>query len=185
MAISNWELISSEIDRKYNIFSISINRSKSPSTGQVHEFQVIDSPDWVAVIAITDQQEIVLVRQFRHGISQVSLEPPGGLVKPDTTPLESGKAELAEETGYTSEDFQLLGWMYPVPAIFKNKFYVYLAQGAKLTSTQNLDETEEIEILLLPVKDIPESIRSGQINCSVMIAALHLYLDREKNINLP
>lgn len=175
-----WQLIDSYEDRKYGLFSVAINRSRSPRTGGIHEFQVLKSPDWVAVIALTPDNEVIMVRQYRHGTGELSLEPPGGLAKADKTLEQSGREELEEETGYQAERLELLGWMHPMPALFSNRFYVYLAKDARPTGTLNPDETEEIETLLVPVDSIREYIRSGRITCSVMIAALYMFLDREE-----
>jgi len=174
-----WQLVDSREDKRYGLFSVDINRSKSPRTGGIHEFQVLNSPDWVAVIALTAQNEVVMVRQFRHGTGELSLEPPGGLAKDGQSPEQSGREELEEETGYQAIQFELLGWMHPMPAIFSNRFYVYLARDARPTGRLNPDETEEIETVLVPVSKIREYIRSGKITCSVMIAGLYMFLDRE------
>jgi len=174
----SWEPVDSREDRSYKLFSVHLNRNRSPRTGEVHEFQVLKSPDWVAVIAVTPSNELVMVRQYRHGSGELSLEPPGGLVKDGQSPEQSAREELEEETGYRASAFQLLGWMHPMPAIFTNRFYVYLAEEATPTGLPNPDETEEIETVLVPVSQLGEYIRTGKITCSVMIAALHLYLNR-------
>ncbi len=119
-----------------------------------------------------------MVRQYRHGTEELSLEPPGGLVKDGQSPEQSAMEELEEETGYRAEAFHLLGWMHPMPAILTNRFYVYLAENVTPTGVLNPEETEEIETILVPVSQLNEYIRTGKITCSVMIAALHLYLNR-------
>jgi ADP-ribose pyrophosphatase len=174
-----WELLDSREDRKYRLFSVNITRNRSPRTGEVHEFQVLNTPDWVGVIPVTADNKLVFVRQFRHGSGDLSLEPPGGLVKEGQSPEQSAREELEEETGYVADDFELLGRLNPLPALFNNKFYVYYARGATPTGKLNPDETEEIETVLIPLQDIREFIRSGKITCAVMISALHLFLDRE------
>ncbi len=172
-----WELIDTHEDRSYRLFSVSINRNRSPRTGEIHEFQVLNSPDWVAVIAVTPDNNLVMVRQYRHGTGELSLEPPGGLVKEGQTPEQSGREELEEETGYRSDALEFLGWMNPMPALFTNRFYVFLARDAMPTGNLDPDETEEIETVLVPLDEIRDYIRTGRIRCSVMIAALHLFLD--------
>jgi ADP-ribose pyrophosphatase len=176
-----WELLESREDRRYKLFSVNINKNKSPRTGQVHEFQVLTSPDWVAVIAVTARDEVVMVRQYRHGSAELSLEPVGGLVKEGQSPEQSAIEELAEETGYEAPAMEMIGWMHPMPALFTNRFYVFLAAQATPTGCLNPDETEEIETVLVPVSEVRHYIRTGQIRCSVMIAALHLFLDLREN----
>jgi len=173
-----WELVDSREDRRYGLFSVRINRNRSPRTGKIHEFQVLTSPDWVAVIAVTPDDRLVMVRQYRHGSEELSLEPPGGLVKEGESPEQSGREELEEETGYLSSHWELLGRMDPMPALFNNSFYVYLALDAAPSGRVNTDETEEVETVLVPVERVRDYIRSGKITSSVMIAALHLYLNR-------
>ena len=177
----SWELVESREDRRYGLFSVRINRSRSPRTGKVHEFQVLTSPDWVAVIPVTPEGMVVMVRQYRHGSGELSLEPPGGLVKEGQTPERSGLEEVEEETGYVPAGMELLGWMYPMPALFTNRYYVFLGHDAVPTGQVNPDETEEVETVLVPVDEIGEYIRTGKISSSVMVAALHLFLDRRGN----
>ena len=174
-----WVPVESRKDRNYKLFSVHLNKNKSPRTGKIHEFQVLKSPDWVAIIPVTPNNELVMVKQYRHGIEQLSLEPPGGLVKDGQTPEQSAIEELEEETGYRAKAFHLLGWMHPMPAILTNRFYVYLAEDATPTGILNPEETEEIETVLVPVSQIVDYIKTGKITCSVMIAALHLYLNRD------
>lgn len=174
-----WKLIDSREDRKYNLFSININRCRSPRTGKVHEFQVLGTADWVAVIPVTSDDEMVLVNQFRHGSGELSLEPPGGLVKDGQRPEQSAREELEEETGYVADRLELLAVLDPFPALFNNKLYVYTAINAKPAGMLNPDETEEIETSLVPVDEIREYIRSGKITSAVIIAALYLFLDRQ------
>jgi len=176
-----WELIDTRKDSSYPLFSVSINRNRSPRTGEIHEFQVLNSPDWVAVIAVTPDNNLVMVRQYRHGSGELSLEPPGGLVKEGQTPEQSGREELSEETGYRSDSLELLGWMDPMPALFTNRFYIFLAKDAMPTGNLDPDETEEIETVLVPLDEIRDYIRTGRIRCAVMIAALHLFLEHTNN----
>lgn len=173
-----WELVESREDRTYRLFSVDIHSNRSPRTGEIHEFQVLKSPDWVAVVPVTPEGELVMVRQYRHGTGDLSLEPPGGLVKDGQDPEQSAREELEEETGYVAEKLESLGWMHPMPALFTNRFYVYLALNARPTGRLNPDETEEIETVLVPVEELRDYIRSGRITCGVMIAALHFFLDR-------
>jgi len=173
-----WPLVESREDRAYKLFSVAINRNRSPRTGKVHEFQVLKSPDWVAVIAVTPRNEVVMVKQYRHGSEEISLEPVGGLAKDGQDQEQSAREELEEETGYRAPVLELLGWMHPMPALFTNRFYVYLAAEAVPSGIHNPDDTEELETVLVPVDEVRDYIRSGKITSSVMIAALHLFLDR-------
>ncbi|AFM27155.1 NUDIX hydrolase [Desulfomonile tiedjei] len=174
-----WKVLDKKEDRNYRLFSVHIHKSKSPRTGDVHDFQVLNSPDWVTVIPVTADNNLVFVNQYRHGSGTLSLEPPGGLVKEGQTPEQSAREELEEETGYLADRFELLGWMHPLPALFNNKMYVYYAKNVELTGRINPDETEEIQTVLIPVHDLPRYIQTGRISCGIMIAALHLFLNKQ------
>ncbi len=179
-----WKLVESRIDRVYNLFSVSINKNISPRTGQIHEFQVLNSPDWVTTIPVTRDNLVVLVKQYRHGSGEISLEPPGGLVKDGQSPQQSGLEELEEETGYRTDQMELLGWLYPMPALFSNKFWIFLARDAVPNGRKNPDETEEVKTVLMPIQEVREAVRNGRINCAVMVAALHLFFERLANATL-
>ncbi len=175
-----WDLLSTREDSQYHLFSVEINTCRSPRTGKPHEFQVLKSTDWVAVIALTEKREVVLVNQFRHGTRELSLELPGGLVKQGQSPAQSAAEELMEETGFTAPHFKLIGWNHPFPAILTNKFHVYLAENAVPTGKLNPDETEELETIMVPLDDLKDYVRKEKITCGIMIAAIGMfYLNSE------
>ena len=176
-----WELIDSKEDRNYPLFSVRINKNRSPRTGEIHEFQVLTSFEWVAVIPLTSDKHVVMVRQYRHGTGEISLEPPGGLVKPGTTPEQGAREELEEETGYICSNMVSLGWMYPVPALFSNRMHVFFAPDAEPNGNFSPDETEELQTVLVPLADVKGLIREGAINNALIMAALYRFLDYYKD----
>jgi 8-oxo-dGTP pyrophosphatase MutT (NUDIX family) len=139
----------------------------------VHEFYILESEDWVNVIPITQQNDVVLIRQYRHGIREVTLEIPGGIVEPDESPEEAASRELLEETGYQGSKMIPLGVVYPNPAFLNNRCYTYLASNVLLTREQEQDEKEDIEVLLRPLDEIPRLIREGEISHSLVLAAFY------------
>ena len=100
MSIEPWKRISSRLERSYRIFDLRIDKALSPRTNQVHDFYILGSADWVNVIPITHLNKVVLIRQFRHGIREVTLEIPGGIIEKDEFAEETARRELHEETGY-------------------------------------------------------------------------------------
>jgi len=132
-------------------------------------------PEWVNVVAVTPKEEIVLIRQFRHGTRAVTLEIPGGMVDPGETPLEAARRELLEETGYGTENRRLLGTVHPNPAIQDNSCYTYLATGAVKISEQQTEGTEDIEVFTAPVSETDKMVLEGNITHSLVIAALYWY----------
>ena len=145
-----WKLISSKERESYKIFSLRIDRAQSPRTHKEHDFYVLESADWVNVIPLTPQNEVVLISQYRHGIKEVTLEIPGGIVEVGDTPEEAALRELREETGYEGSQMILLGSVHPNPAFLDNRCYSYLARGVSLTGKQEQDTKEDIEVMLRP-----------------------------------
>lgn len=158
------------------LFSVKVNRCRSPKTGQEHDFYVIDFPNWVQVIPITSDDQVVMIRQYRHGCARVFLELPGGLMdKGDVSPGETARRELLEETGYLAEDLRLLTKIYPQPAVLNHMGLTYLARGVRRVAGPSLDVTEDIEVCLVKLDRIPEMIRNGHIDHGQTVMALSTY----------
>ena len=170
-----WKRIRSQTDASYRIFSIRTDTTLSPRTGAEHDFYVIESSDWVNVIPITTDQQVVMVKQYRHGSRQVTLEIPGGLVDPGDTPEKAASRELLEETGYQATEWVKLGAVSPNPAIFSNRCHTFLARNLTKVSGQTPDQTEDIDVVLLPLSDIPGLIRKGVIDHALVIAAFYWF----------
>ena len=170
-----WKLISSKERESYKIFSLRIDRAQSPRTHKEHDFYVLESADWVNVIPLTPQNEVVLISQYRHGIKEVTLEIPGGIVEVGDTPEEAALRELREETGYEGSQMILLGSVHPNPAFLDNRCYSYLARGVSLTGKQEQDTKEDIEVMLRPLEVIPRLIREGEITHSLVLAAFYRF----------
>lgn len=166
-----WIVKRSHRDTSYRIFHLRTDLSESPLTGRVHEFYILESCPWVNVIPVTENNEVILVRQYRHGTREMTLEIPGGLIDPGFTPLAAARKELMEETGYSASEWSELGWVHPNPAILDNRCYTFLAHDAVQTGSQRLDEAEDIEVVQFPVSEIPGLIRNGDITHSLVIAA--------------
>jgi ADP-ribose pyrophosphatase len=138
---------------------------------------VLEYPDWVNVVAITDAEDVVLVRQYRHGIGQVVLELPSGVVdKDDAGPLETARRELLEETGYASESFRLTGVLSANPATHSNLTHCYLATGCRKIAEPRLDEIEELEVEVVPLDRLGGLARHGALLQSLHVGAVFFAL---------
>ncbi len=127
--IKPWPRIRSQSVQSFRVFSIRTDTTVSPRTGIEHDFYVIETQDWVNIIPLTADHRVVMIRQYRHGSREVTLEIPGGLVDPGETPEEAAVRELLEETGYQAEKVEKIGVSNPNPAIFNNRCYTF--RGSK------------------------------------------------------
>jgi len=134
--------------------------------------------DWVNITPITPQGEIVLVRQYRRGTDNITLEIPAGSLDPDERdPRSAALRELREETGYVPGEIKLIGKVAVNPAIMSNYCYIYLATNCTLQAELAPDPTEEIAVELVPLKQIRRMIESGEIVHSLGVLGLLWSLD--------
>jgi ADP-ribose pyrophosphatase len=148
----------------------------SPRTGKEHDFFVLDSVDWVNVVAVTPQNELVMVEQFRHGTDTVELEIPGGMMDAhETDPVATGVRELREETGYEGENARLLGKVFANPAIMSNTCYTVIVENCRLKHGVEFDHGEDIITRLVPVADIPRLVTEEKIRHPLVVVALYRY----------
>jgi len=159
----DWKKVDSRVLQDAGIFRLREDRATSPRTGETWPFFVLELPDWVNVIAITEDADVVFVRQFRHGSGTVTLEIPGGIVDPGETPLAAAVRELREETGYVARRWLDLGTIEPNPAFQTNRCHTFLAQGCSKAGAPEPDEREDIDVELAPVEAVGRLLASGAI----------------------
>ncbi len=175
MKIIKWKTVSSALQLKAHVFRYWKVERESPSNQEVGTFDVIQCLNWVNVIAITKVQKIILIKQYRHGTDQVTVEIPGGAVAHMEDPKEGAIRELREESGYTSSNWIHLGRVDANPAFMTNQCDTYLALECEKTHELELDPFEEIEVYLRDLADVDKMVESGEITHSLIIAALFLY----------
>ena len=177
MTIKPWKILESKYLRK----QMRLDTCKLPN-GKIIEGVVLEYGDWVTIIALTKEQDVVMVRQYRHGAQKVILELPGGVMEAeDESPMYTARRELLEETGYTSDNFIQIGCVSPNPANQTNLIYSFLALDADKVSSQNLDETEEIEVVLKPFEEVVAMAKSSELFQSMQVSAIFfalVYLNR-------
>jgi 8-oxo-dGTP pyrophosphatase MutT (NUDIX family) len=167
----SWTFLGNSEVTDHRVFRLRRDRYRFEPTGDERDFVVIDSASWVNVVPVTTEGNVVLIRQFRHGIRDVVLEIPGGLIEPDEAPEVAAARELREETGYVADSIRLLARVLPNPAVQNNHLYLFAAEGCHNTGQTQPDAFELIEVLERPLEDIPAMIVSGEIAHSMVIAA--------------
>ncbi len=170
-----WETLSQENFAECRIFDVVTRHCRHPKLGHESDFYVLESRDWVNVLALTSNREVVLVNQYRFGIDETSWEIPGGVMDEGEDPIAAGLRELKEETGYTTSSASLLGQVRPNPAIQSNTCYIVFAQNAQKTEAIDWDAHEELEIKLTGIDEVYEMAFSGEIFHSLVLDALMLF----------
>ncbi len=166
-----WKHVSGSLIQRTRIFDLRTEIFVSPRTGLEIDATVVDSPDWVNVIALTPERQVLLIRQFRFGPRTHTLEIPAGMVNQGEEPLQAARRELKEETGYEAERWTSLGSISPNPAFQNNRLYCYLAEGCRKVSGQQLDAGEDIEVELHDLERIAVMLASGEIDHALIAVA--------------
>jgi ADP-ribose pyrophosphatase len=173
-----WTFLSSRILHTCRVFTLKKEGYRSPRTGKEHGFYLLDSTDWVNVIPLTADGNILLVKQYRFGTGDFSLEIPGGMIEEGDSPEGAAARELLEETGYAGEKPVLLGIVHPNPAILTNRCHTFLIGNVTFQSPPLQDSTEDIEVESVPLAQIPRLIREGKITHALVIAAFYWYFSK-------
>jgi 8-oxo-dGTP pyrophosphatase MutT (NUDIX family) len=154
---------------------------RPPGSAAAHPFYSIEADAWVNVVPITRDEQVVMVRQYRHGSREVTLEIPGGIVDPGEEPAAAAARELIEETGYRAERVRPLGSLNPNPALFANRVHTFLAEDVERVCEVRNGPLEETVVELVPADEVPERVRRGEIDHALVVAALHWWsLARER-----
>jgi 8-oxo-dGTP pyrophosphatase MutT (NUDIX family) len=174
--IKPWEKIRSKLISDFRIFKLHSDVKISPRTGKEHDFFVLDSVNWVNVIAVTPDQNLVMVEQYRHGSNTVELEIPGGMMDAgENDPAVTAVRELREETGYAGENARLLGRIYSNPAILNNVTYTVLIENCRLQHGVEFDSGEDLITRLVPVTEIQKLVAEEKIGHSLVVVALYYF----------
>jgi ADP-ribose pyrophosphatase len=174
--IEPWRKVSSKRVGDFRVFTVRQDRKVSPRTGTEHDFFIIGSVNWVNVIALTPDDQVVLVEQYRHGSETVELEIPGGIMDAsDASPEATGQRELIEETGYQGEQAQVIGQVFPNPAIMNNVCFVVFIRNCRFAKPVEFDQSEDLLTRLVPLEKVPELVASGQIRHALIVSALYQF----------
>ncbi len=170
-----WRRIDARRVQRCGIFDLDRVRFEPPEGGAPREFYVIEAPDWINVIPLTDDDRVLMVRQYRFGIGDFTLEIPGGMCDGDEPPLEAARRELREETGHAAKEIVELGWVHPNPPVQTNRCFTYLARGVHRVGELQPDENERLEVESVVLAEVPRLMREGRITHALVLAAFQLH----------
>lgn len=170
-----WKKLNQVEKMRGRIFRYEVHDFESPISGKKGAFDVIKVASWVNVIALTSDDKMIMVKQFRAGTAQMTLEIPGGAIDQGEAPMMAAKRELEEETGFLSDNWIELGWVHPNPAFLTNKCWTFLANDCQPCGKMNLDPLEEIEVELFSHEEVDSKVSGGEISHGLILNAFYFY----------
>jgi len=168
-----WKILSSEYVFKDRWFIARADKCAMPDGKIIEPYYVLEFPNWCNVVVVTDDEKLVMVRQYRHAFQQTLIELPGGVIDEGETPEQAAIRETAEETGYEVGKVELLYSTAPNPATNNNTAYLFLAKNAKPVAKQKFDEAEDIDVVLYSKEEAKQLLINGGIQHGVQVGALY------------
>lgn len=172
--MKKWKTLSSKIPFDNKWFKVQQDTVKLPNGKIVDDYFMWKEGDIVLIVAMTKNNEVVLVKQYKHASNEVMVEVPAGYVDKENNPESAAKRELEEETGFTSKKFTHIATLTNNPTKVISNIYIYLAKDVEKTTSIKLDETEDIEVIVKPYKEVVKMILNGEIWVTGSISALFL-----------
>ena len=157
-----WQKLGSEPGPDIPLFGVRYDRLQHPESKQEFQRLVLEAPDWVNVIATTEDERLVMVEQYRFGVEDITLEPVGGIVDAGESSQMAAERELLEETGYGGGNWQYLGAVQANPAVQNNLCHLWRADGVRRLQDQDLDPGEAIKVHLMSLEDVKAAIDDGR-----------------------
>lgn len=177
MQLKKWKILNSTMVINHQWCKIRQDEIELPNGKIIDDYFINIRPEVALILPITSNDEIVFVRQYRHGAGEILLELPAGTFNPkEESPQAAAIRELKEETGYITDNVIQLATLYDNPVKDTNKITLFLAENVIKAGTQELDVTEEIEVVLIPIKRLTGKITSGEISVAGTVAAIFLGL---------
>ena len=164
-----WKVLESTYLHKIPWLTIRVDKCELPNGNVISSFYVNEYPDWANAVCLTKEGQVVMVRQYRHGLGTTEIELPGGVVEEGEPPEEGIRREVLEETGYSFEKFEYLGKVSANPSTTNNYTHFYLATGGEKTAEPDLDHSEEIEVLLMTIDEVKDLVRKNKIMQSLHV----------------
>jgi ADP-ribose pyrophosphatase len=173
-----WKVLESEYLHQKPWLTIRKDKCELPNGNVIPEFYVNEYPDWVNAFCLTEDNKVLMVRQYRHGIGTIETELPGGVSEKDETPEQACRREVKEETGYEFDTFEFLGKISANPSTTNNYTHFFLATGGRKVSGQQLDDSEEVDVLLLSIDEVKQLVREHRIMQSLHVNCIMYALEK-------
>ncbi|WP_443945949.1 NUDIX hydrolase [Pedobacter sp. AW1-32] len=173
MIIEKWQRLASKYLVREKWATLRVDEVKLPDGVIKDDYYVLEYPNWVNAIAITEEGKIIMVRQYRHAGDIVSLEVPGGVIDGDEKPEFAVKRELLEETGYSFKTCKQIAELYPNPATGNNRTFTFFLTGGVKTHDQHLDEHEILNVEEYTIAEVKQLLAENKIAQALHVAALH------------
>jgi len=174
----DWKILSSEYLSHHQYFTARVDKCERRDGKIVPEYFVVELPACVVAMALTENNEVLMIKQYRHPIKKTILELPGGFIDKGETPEQAIKRELMEETGYQFDSFDYLGKVAANPGVLDNYTHMFLAKGGKKVSEQELDANEDIEILLTAFDEVKQLLNENKIEQALHAACIFYALQK-------
>lgn len=170
--IEKWKTLESKYIIQRPWATLRVDKMQLPNGVIKDEYYVLEYPTWVNMIAITEQNTVLFVKQYRHGAQHIFVELPAGVVEEGEDPEVAARRELLEETGYAFKDLQYICKLYANPATSGNFTYTYLLTGGVKVQEQELDNSEDIEVVELTIEETKDLLFQNKIGQALHTSAL-------------
>jgi 8-oxo-dGTP pyrophosphatase MutT (NUDIX family) len=176
---AGWKVTASDVVIETPHLRLRRDQIELPNGTLVENYYVRESRGFTIVFALTPDDRVVLVRQYKHGIGQTVLELPAGAVDPGEEPAACARRELGEETGYVADppELELAGNFVYDPTSSTARYSVFIGRNARLSVATDFDDTEDIEVVLVPIGELREMVRNGTISVGAHVASIYYVLD--------
>ena len=173
-----WKVLESKQIFKEPWLNVRKEVCELPNGKKHSSYYILEYPSWVSAFAITEDNKVLLVKQYRHGLDVISTELPGGVVDKGETEEVAIARELKEETGYVFESIQYLGKISPNPATSNNYMHMFIAKGGRKVAEQSLDETEDVEVLTVTIEELKQLLREHKIVQALHVSCMFYALEK-------
>ena len=159
----NWKTLSSEYITRHKYFTARKDKCETPEGKIIEEYFVVEMPVSACALSLTEDGEVIMIKQYRHPIGQTILELPGGFIDENELPEAAMARELMEETGYEFSSVEQVGTIAANPGVLNNFTWLFLARGGKKTGMQKLDHNEEIDVVTISLDELKELFLKNKI----------------------